>query len=40
MNIGEVKEEVGTGGEGLAPAPDVIINPAAKGSSGKGIGQK
>ena len=40
MNIGEVKEEVGTVGEGLAPAPDVIVNPAVKDLSGKGIGQK
>ena len=40
MNIGEVKEEVGAIGEGSAPAPDIIINSAAKGSSGRGIGQK
>ena len=39
MNIGEAKEEVGTVGEQLVPAPDVI-SPAAKGSSGRGIGQK
>ena len=40
MNIGEGEDEVGTIGEGVAVAPDVVINPAVKGSSGRGIGQK
>ena len=37
MNIGEVKEEVGAIGERVAVAPDVVINPAAKGSCGRDI---
>ena len=41
VSIDESKEEVGAvGGRSASTSGDTTVNPAAKGSSGKGIGQR
>ena len=41
VSLDESKEEVGAvGGKSASMSGDTTVNPAAKGSSGKGIGQR